>query len=94
MAAKLVENIRKRTREEYEELVRERFTALRIWIQEHPERASIISLIAGIIFVLLFKLVMWIFMVLLAIAFSIWYIACPAGAKSPQSKPTNKDSKE
>lgn len=76
----LIERLRRITREEWEELIKRRFIDLRIWIQEHPERASVLSLLAGIVFVLLFKLVMWIVIILGLVVFVLWYFA-PCGEK-------------
>jgi hypothetical protein len=78
MAFNIIQEIRRKSREEWEALAGGKLTALRIWVQEHAELASVASLITGILFVLLFKIVMWILIILAAVAFAIWYTAQPS----------------
>lgn len=79
MFDRLVAAIRTKSREEWIRLLREKWTNIRIWVQEHSELAALACVILGAFIVLAFSLVIWI-VVLSAIAgFVVWSTALPQG---------------
>ena len=75
----LVEVIREKSRQEWEEYFRGSLTNLRIWIQENGEKALIVGLVVGVIITQFFKL----FIVLAALAvcgaYFVWLVSLPEG---------------
>ena len=71
--------IRKRSREGWEQLALNKWTDLRIWVQEHGEPAALIALVAGIVFVLFFKPVLLLLVAAALVYFVILYLAIPEG---------------
>lgn len=75
---KIITEIRRKSRAEWENLAKEKFTSLRIWIQENGEKAAVLSLILGVIVVLFFKIIM-ILLVLCALGITlVWALALPS----------------
>ena len=75
-----LQEIRKRSREEWEQLGLDLWTDLRIWIQEHGEAAALIALVSGIVLVLFFKLVLILLVISVLLCFGVLYFAVPEGA--------------
>lgn len=75
----ILQLIRKRSREEWEQLALDGWTDLRIWIQEHGESAALIALVAGIALVLFIKLVLVLLVAGLILAFTVLFLALPEG---------------
>ena len=74
-----LQEIRKRSREEWEQFGLDKWTDLRIWVQEHGERAALIALVAGVSLVLFFKLVLILLIIAALICFAVLYTAVPDG---------------
>lgn len=72
---RIVEIIQRRSKEEWEQFAKNRFIDLRIWLQEHGEQSFVLALVLGILFVLLFKLFVFIAAALVLVSYSIWHIA-------------------
>ncbi len=87
MAFNLVEEIRKKSREEWVQLPKEKVTEARIWIQENPEKAFLAGLAAGVVVVAAFKAVVWIIVLALLCFVAILAIAHPAGIAPGGSGP-------
>jgi len=90
--SKIVEAVRKRSREEWESLPREGYADARAWIQANPERAAIGAFAVGIFLVLAFKLVFTVLFLGFAAALVVWQIALPeaemksrASSESPKT---------
>lgn len=83
MSFNLLAEIRAKSREEWLEVVRDRVTDIRIWIQERPEKAFIVSFILGAIVVLFFKLIAWVVFLALVVAAAAYFYAWPAAQMSP-----------
>jgi hypothetical protein len=75
--------IRSRSREQWLEHWREKYTDIRIWIQEHSEKAFIIGLVGGALLVLLFRAVFWLLFICALIGLAIWLYARSEGAPPP-----------
>lgn len=81
----ILQQIRKKSREEWTDLLRDTWTDLRIWIQEHGEIAALAGIVIGMFFVLAFKLVIGLLVLVLIAGYVVWNIAQPGsgdGAKS------------
>ena len=70
MAFNLVEEIKKKSREEWLQMPKEKLTEARVWIQENPEKACGAGLVGGVVLVAAFKIVAWI-VILAAICFGV-----------------------
>ena len=94
MKDRMIRAIRSRSREEWRALAFDRWTLLRIWIQEHGEKAAIYALFGGIIFVLAFKAVVLIAILGLLAGYIIYFVALPessaADAFSKAEEPANR----
>jgi len=73
--------IRKRSREEWSALAREKWTNLRVWLQENGELGAIAAFILGIFLVLAWKLVIVSLLIACALLLSAWFYAQPAAEK-------------
>lgn len=80
----LIEKIRTRSREEYQDLAREQLTQLRIWLQEHGELALLIGLVGGIVVVEAFQLITFLVMAAAIVGLGIWLIALPKVPAAPR----------
>lgn len=69
--------IKSRSREGWQSQAREKWTDLRIWIQEHGEMAAGAAFIVGILLVLVFKLFVAVAVVGLLVAAVIWHVSDP-----------------
>lgn len=77
MGFNLVDEIQKKSREEWEDLLRTKWTDLRIWIQENAEIACAAALALGVLLVLAFKIVVLVAIVCVLLGFGVWYVALP-----------------
>ena len=85
MAFNLVEEIRKKSREEWAQFPREKVTEIRIWIQEHAEKAFLVGLISGVVLIAAFKIVLTIAILAVLCFVVVLAIAKPTGAPSSVS---------
>lgn len=98
----ILEAIRRRTREEWLDVFRDKLTDLRIWVQEHPEKAFFIGIILGAVIVLFFKIVFWLLFIIVVALVAGYFYALPAQRngraadyivreepKAPKSGPTD-----
>ena len=79
MAFDPVVEIRKKSREAWLQFVKDWLTNRRNWIQENPERAALVSLVAGIVIVVFFKFIAWLIFLAGVFAAVVWFIALPEG---------------
>ena len=79
----ILAEIRKRNRQEWEHLAKEKWTDTRLWIQENGEVAAVSALVSGIIIVLCFKLIFYMALIAAIAAFGVWYLAYPGEASRP-----------
>jgi len=80
MSFNIVEEIRKKSREQWIEMPKERYSELRIWIHENPEKAFAAGLGCGMAVMLAFSIIVTI-IILAAICFGIiLYVAKPRDA--------------
>lgn len=56
MAFHIIEEIRKKSREEWHAVAHERWTDIRIWVQEHGEAALLFGFLLGLAITYFFKL--------------------------------------
>lgn len=88
MLDRFIHFIRSKSREEWLQLIRERWNNLRIWIQEHGELAAVAGFLLGIVIVLFFKVVVFVAVVVFIFLSLGWNIARsgsqnPAGTQHP-----------
>lgn len=89
---KIVQAIRKRSREEWEEVPREAYADVRAWIQANPERAALGAFGIGIVLVIAFKLIFTVLFLGFAAALVVWQIALPREEmNSRPAPPSNND---
>lgn len=69
--------IRKKSREEWQELALERWTDVRIWIHEHGMQSLLLGLVSGLVIALAFRLIMGIAIVGGLLIFCAWQYALP-----------------
>lgn len=75
MFQKIVVQIRQRTREEYEDLLRIKWRAARAWLQEHGEIGCAIGFGVGIFCMVFFELAVLALFLAGAAALLVWLIA-------------------
>lgn len=83
--------IRSKSREQWEEYAYELYTDLRIWIQEHGEKASIVCLLLGILITQIFKFFMLLVVLAVLAAAVVWYIALPQVNQDQNQTNTSSD---
>ena len=66
--------------------MRDKWIEYRIWVQEHGEKSALAALVFGIIFVLLFKLLMWILTLVFIAGCVIYLVALPESTADSQSR--------
>lgn len=74
----ILETIRKRRRAEWRELYREKWINARIWVQEHAEKAFVLAIVIGILFVLAFKLIVSLAVLAAIFGAALYYLADPS----------------
>ena len=67
--------IRSRTREGWRNFAFEKLTDLRIWIQEHGEKAAILTFAIGLFIALFFKLFVFLVVVAIILCYIVWFVA-------------------
>lgn len=77
MQQEILAKIRAKSREEWRDLALARIAVLRILVQEHAEIAFVAGVGIGILFVLAFKLIIFLLVVAVLVGFLIWNIARP-----------------
>ena len=80
----ILAKVRSRTREEWANALREGRTEVRIWMQEHGEKAAIIAFSLGLLIALAFKLFVGLAVLAVLLGYVVWYLAPPA---TPPSRP-------
>ena len=78
------QEIRKKSKEQWQELASEAWTETRIWVQEHGERAAAIALVSGIMIVLTYPLIAWVLVLGGGAAAAVWFMA-PQGQLRPEA---------
>ncbi len=81
----IVARIRSRNRDQWAALCREGLTELRIWVQEHGEKAAILGFVLGLLITLAFKLFVGLIVIGVLVGYLVWYLA-PA-ATQPATQP-------
>lgn len=84
-----IDEIRKRSREEWETLAQDKIRDVRIWVQENGEKAFAGGLLAGMIFILFLKLFLGLVIFAALVSYAIWYTAIPSGQKKPSDSNAN-----
>jgi len=77
MAFNLVNEIRKKSREEWQGLVRDKITDLRIFIQENGELSAFLGLVIGICAVLFVEALSVLIALMVLAGFTVYLIAFP-----------------
>ncbi|MCB0353563.1 MAG: hypothetical protein KDD64_08570 [Bdellovibrionales bacterium] len=92
MAFHIIEEIRKKSREEWHELAHERWTDLRIWVQEHGEAALLFGFLFGLAIAYFFKLFVYLFAVLVIVGLTAYQFTENEGQREshPDKKPEPK----
>jgi hypothetical protein len=67
--------IRRRTREQYQQLVVDSLISFRIWVEENGPRAALLTFVLGMFVVLLFKLVIILLLLGILFGFAVWSVA-------------------
>ncbi|MDZ4785214.1 MAG: hypothetical protein SGJ02_03960 [bacterium] len=84
-----ITKIREKSREEWIKLVAGYLDEIRIWIEDNGVTASVIALVFGMIFILFFKLIVFLVVVAGLISFFVWSVAIPEAEKKQESSPKN-----
>lgn len=84
--------IRKKSREEWQQLALEKCTDLRIWIHEHGMQSLVLGLISGMLIALAFRLIMGILVVGGLLVFCAWQYALPQAEHDAFRSKNNGDS--
>ena len=87
MSLNQVDYIRSKSRDEWTKLVRDKWINLRIWIQENGELGFLVAFSCGILFVIFFKFLFGLLVLLALLGFLAWSIAEPEAllSKAKQS---------
>ncbi len=95
MAFHVVEEIRKRSREEWLKLLQSRFVNARIWIQENGEAAFVVGLVLGLAIVFFHKFLIFLLAVSVILGFGAYQLSYSAAElerrKSEGSEPSRSD---
>ena len=67
--------INSRTRDEWRSFILEKWTDLRIWVQENGESAFLVAMFLGMFLVIAFKFFVALILALCAVAALVWYLA-------------------
>ncbi len=81
MIPPLKEIIRSKSREGWSAFAREKVTDARIWIQENGEKAAVVTFVVGLTAALLFKLFVFLLVVMVLFCYSVWYVAVPESSE-------------
>lgn len=84
-----IDEIRKKSREEWETLAQDKVRDVRIWVQENGEKAFAGGLIVGMFFILFFKLFLGIVIFGGLLTYAVWYTAIPSNGKKPEDRGGN-----
>lgn len=79
----IIDRIRQKTRDEWQNLAREFYINLRIWIQENGEKAFFVGVFLGILILAFFKLFLTLVLLAALLGLGVWYTAKPAEIGSP-----------
>ena len=85
MAFNLVQEIRKKNREQWRETLWEKVTNSRIWIQENGELAFLAAIILGVLMATFFKVFAFLAAIAIITGFGIYLIARPEYEIPPTS---------
>ena len=77
----LIDKVRSKSREEYQELAQRKYENFRDWIQRHGELAMLFGVLFGMFFVLAFKLVILLIVLCVLAAIIVWQISLPENEK-------------
>ncbi len=80
----IVSSIRKRSRGDYEEVVFAAITDVRIWVQEHAERAALVFLAVGFLVPFFYKLILFLGAVVVLGGFIVWTVALPGSGTTTE----------
>ena len=86
MKQKIINEIRKKTKEEWQQLAFDSWTDLRIWIQEHGEQSALIALLLGFGISYFYKIFFFLIAILIIISSSVYLIALSEDEVSTESE--------
>jgi hypothetical protein len=84
MLDKLTQSVRRRSREEWQALTRQRWEELLDWAHDHGELAAICGFLLGVAIVVAFRFFLSLLFVAAVVAFVIWKVARPSDGSKPQ----------
>ena len=91
MELEIVRKIRRKSREQWVDILRDYTNRARIWIEDNGIKASIIALVLGMAIFPLFKFFLFLVIVAGVAAFFVWSVALPEGAKPEAGKEMHSD---
>jgi hypothetical protein len=98
MGEKILAYVRARSREGWLQLWLGSLTDLRIWVQEHGERAFIYGFLLGVVLMVMFWYVLALAIIAVLAGAVVWILAGPAAAVPPagsaEAPPAGKSSEE
>ncbi len=86
-----ISKIREKSREQWFELLKCYVDDIRIWIEDNGVKASALALVFGMVIILFFKVIVFISVMAILVAFFVWSVAMPESevGKHPSTSSTN-----
>lgn len=88
----VVRVIRRRTREDWQQLTRQRVDELLAWAHDHGELSAVCGFLFGVGMVIAFRFFLALLFLVAVLAFIIWKTALPSKQQSPRQLPNTQES--
>jgi hypothetical protein len=85
----VVRVIRRRTREDWQQLTRQRVDELLAWAHDHGELSAVCGFLFGVGMVIAFRFFLALLFLVALLAFIIWKIALPSNQQLPRQLPNS-----
>ncbi len=77
MAFHIIEEIRKKSQQEWEALVRDKISNARVWVQENGELASVTAFISAFVIIFCYKIVLALAAIAFIVGFTLYQLSYP-----------------
>ncbi|MCB0339879.1 MAG: hypothetical protein KDD53_09755 [Bdellovibrionales bacterium] len=94
MTLPLIEDIKKRSREQWAAMLQDACLDARIWIQENGQKAFFVGLFLGIVVFALFRVVVTLLVLTALVFVVIWSVAEPEASKGSVTSDIDSDKSE
>ena len=84
MAFHIIEEIRKKSQQDWEDLVRDKISNARVWIQENGELASVTAFFSAFIIIFCYKIVLALAAIAFIVGFSLYQLSYPERRESEE----------